>query len=101
MPREGDQLAVFVVTWSINRAKPNYDEARRRFIERLDQYPNARDSGLESVRFLQSNQTADQISGALRQRMDDNDRIFVSKLNSGEHQGWLDQDVWNWINQRL
>jgi len=33
--------------------------------------------------------------------MDDNDRIFVTKLNTGSHQGWLDKSVWKWIEPRV
>jgi hypothetical protein len=32
--------------------------------------------------------------------MDDNGRLVVTKLVSGQYQGWLDPDVWKWVNPR-
>lgn len=95
-------MAVYVVTWNINKARSNYAQAREAFITHLEgTYPCAADPGLETVRFIQSSSSADQIDSFLRQKLDSNDRLFVSKLNRGEHQGWLVQEVWDWINARL
>jgi hypothetical protein len=94
-------MAVYVITWNLNHEKPNYSQARTAFIQHLERMENIGDSGLESVRWVSSTSTADQVSAYLRQKMDDNDRLFVSKLSSGQHQGWLSQAVWDWINARL
>jgi len=94
-------MAVYVVTWNLNREKSNYGQARAAFIQHLECMENVGDSGLESVRWVSTASTADQVSAYLRQKMDDDDRLFVSKLNSGQHQGWLSQAVWDWINARL
>lgn len=94
-------MAVFVVTWNLNQERSNYAEARRAFIQHLERYPNCKDNGLESVRWVAADATADQISADLRQKLDSNDRIIVSKMKLGEHQGWLSKDTWAWINQRL
>lgn len=94
-------MAVYVVTWDLNRAKPNYTQARTAFISHLDRYPSIRDSGLDTMWFISTNETPDQIDAYLRQRLDDNDRLFVSRVRSGEHQGWLHKDVWDWINARI
>lgn len=32
---------------------------------------------------------------------DSDDRLIVTKLVFGQHQGWLDKKVWDWINARL
>jgi len=94
-------MAVYLVTWDLNKEKPNYAEARRQFIAHLERYENTKDSGLDSVRFVSTTLTADQVSTDLRTKLDKNDRIFVTKLVSGNHQGWLSQSVWDWINARL
>lgn len=94
-------MAVFMVTWNLNKERGNYGQARQSFIQHLDRYPNVGDQGLESVRWLNSNATATQVSDDLRLKLDVNDRIFVTKVNNGEHQGWLSKDVWEWINARL
>ena len=94
-------MAVYLVTWDLNKEKPNYVEARKQFIAHFERYENKKDAGLDSVRFVSTNLTADQLSDDLRKKLDSNDRIIVTKLVSGNHQGWLDKTVWDWINARL
>ncbi|MNC03952.1 hypothetical protein D3C81_831700 [compost metagenome] len=94
-------MAVFMVTWNLNKESGNYNQARLAFIQHLDRYQSVSDPGLESVRWLHSAATATQISDDLRLKLDLNDRIFVTKVNAGEHQGWLSKSVWEWINARL
>jgi hypothetical protein len=94
-------MAVYLVTWDLNTEKPNYAEARKQFIAHLERYENKKDSGLDSVRFVSTHLSADQLSDDLRKKLDSNDRIIVTKLVSGNYQGWLDETVWDWINARL
>ena len=94
-------MSVYLVTWDLNKEKPNYATARTQFVTHLDRYENVKDSGLDSVRFISTNRSADQVSEDLRTKLDDNDRLFVTKLTGGGHQGWLAKTVWDWINARL
>lgn len=94
-------MAVYIVTWNLNKEGSAYTQARDAFLRHLGKYQNVKDSSLETVRFISTAETASQISGYLRQRLDGNDRLFVSKLNASEHDGWLAQDVWTWIKARL
>ena len=93
-------MAVYVVTWNLNRER-DYNNARRVFIEHLERMDNIKDSGLESVRFVSTDTSAQAVSDYLRQKLDGNDRLFVSRLRAGEHAGWLEKHVWDWINARL
>jgi hypothetical protein len=94
-------MSVYVVTWNLNKEGAAYQQARTTFLNQLGAYENTKDSGLETVRWISTNQTADQVSAHLRQKLDDNDRLFVSKVSSGSHQGWLSKTTWDWINSRL
>jgi hypothetical protein len=94
-------MAVYLVTWDLNKEKPNYAEARKQFLAHLERYENKNDPGLDSVRFVSTNSSADQISTDLRTKLDNNDRLVVTKLVAGNHQGWLSKDVWDWISARL
>lgn len=93
-------MTVFVVTWNLNREN-NYAASRAEFIKHLERYPNVADPGLESVRWIDSSSDAPTISDDLRTKMDKNDCLFVSRISSGGHQGWLSQSTWDWINARL
>lgn len=94
-------MAVYLVTWDLNKEKPNYSTARAILISRLSQYEHMKDPGLDSVWFLSTDLIAQQIDEDLRKRIDNNDRLFVTKLISGGHQGWLAKATWDWINARL
>jgi hypothetical protein len=94
-------MSVYVITWNLNKERQNYDTARRAFIQHLERYDNTKDSGLESVRWISTSSTAEQVQNDLHTKLDANDRLFVSKLTSGNHQGWLSKQVWEWINARL
>jgi len=90
-------MAVFVVTWNLNRERANYDQARRAFVTHLERHTNRADSGLESVRWISTSWTAEQLYSDLAQKLDKNDRIFISKVRSGDYTGFLDQATIDWL----
>jgi len=94
-------MAVYVVTWNLNKERSNYDAARRAFLQNLERYDNTQDTGLESVRWISTTYTANQVVDDLRSKLDANDRIFLTQVTKGNHQGWLSQKVWDWINARI
>ena len=94
-------MAVYVVTWNLNKEGTAYQQARTAFLNHLAKYDNTKDSQLERVRWVCTTGTASEVSDYLRQKLDSNDRLFVSKVNSDAKSGWLDKAVWDWINQRL
>lgn len=94
-------MAVYVVTWNLNKERSNYDAARRAFVEHLEKFEHVKDPGLESVRWIYAaTWTASQVREYLCQKLDNNDRVFVSNVRKGERDGWLAQAVWEWINAR-
>ena len=94
-------MSVYLVTWDLNKAKPNYAQARENLLSHLQRYQHAKDAGLDSVWFISSHWSADQVDADIRAKLDGNDRLVVTKLVAGQHQGWLSQGVWDWINSRL
>lgn len=94
-------MAVYVVTWDLNKEKPNYNQARIAFVSQLDKLDTKKDPGLDSVRFISSSSSATAIRDYLKQKLDDDDRVFVSRLRQGEYQGWLNKDIWPWIRDRV
>jgi hypothetical protein len=95
-------MSVYLVTWDLNKEKPNYATARANFISRLNQYENVKDEGLDSVRFVSvNNWTSEEVADDLRRKLDKNDRLVVVKMTNTNHSGWLSGTVWDWINARL
>lgn len=93
-------MAVYIVTWNLNKERNNYDAARRAFLEHLERYDHTKDNGLESVRWICTTWTPDQIQKDLLTQLDKNDRLFISQVTAGNHQGWLNEEIWKWINSR-
>lgn len=94
-------MSVFVVTWNLNREGAGYDRKRAALMAAFDAYDCIGDRGLESVRFVSSAQTVQQLGDQLRSRLDGNDRLFVSRLHRGCHWGSLTPEVWTWLAERL
>lgn len=86
-------LCTVTGTWNLNKEGAAYQRARTALLNQLGKYDNTKDSGLETVRWISTGETADQIDAYLRQKLDGNDRFFVSKLNPGGYQGWLSKAV--------
>ena len=95
-------MAVYLVTWDLNREKLNYSQARVNFLARLDKFTSKKDSGLDSVRFVDTTWDAEKISNYLKKMLDSNDRLFVTKIHKGssERFGWLSTKTWDWIKAR-
>ena len=36
----------------------------------------------------------------LRQYIDDNDSLFITRIDSMEHQGWMPKSFWNWFKEK-
>jgi hypothetical protein len=94
-------MSVYLVTWDLNKEKPAYAQARQTLISHLERYQHIKDAGLDSVWFLSTEWSATQVDADIRTKMDSNDRLVVTKLVTGQHGGWLNKDIWTWINGRL
>lgn len=94
-------MAVYLVTWDLNKQKQNYNQARQNLIAHLARYEHIKDPGLDSVWFISSSATATAISNDIQTKLDANDRLIVTKLVAAQHYGWLAKNVWDWINARL
>lgn len=88
---------VYLITYELNKPDKDYQS----LYAALQNYEFIRDVNLDSVWFINSSATAEQISEYIRQHMDDSDRLFVTKLQSGGYDGWMHQNVWDWIRLRL
>lgn len=95
-------MAVYLVTWNLNREKSNYARARAPLVTLLDEFESHTDPGLDSVRFLSTSWDATQISDYLREHLDSDDRLFVTMVPAGTAQrnGWLKKPTWDWIKAR-
>ena len=93
-------MAVFLVTWDLNKEKPNYSAARDKVIAALSKCTHAKDSGLDSVWFVDTTSSIHEIYDYLAPNFDSNDRLVITHMKKGDYHGWLSTPAWTWINAR-
>ena len=47
-----------------------------------------------------SYKSAENIYDSLRQCIDDNDSLFISRIDNTERQGWMPKSFWNWLKEK-
>ncbi len=47
-----------------------------------------------------SSKTVDSMYETLRQSIDDNDSLFISRIDNTEQQGWMPKSFWNWSKEK-
>lgn len=97
-------MAVYLVTWDLNREGGLYKPTSDALHSTLDTFTTIKDSKLDSVRFVETSLTPTELRDRLRvAALDDNDRIFVVPItgtNGVNYAGWLNTEVWEWIEPR-
>jgi hypothetical protein len=94
-------MSIFLITWDLNKEKPNYDQARQKLLSYLSRYDHIKDTGLDSVWFVSSSDSAEVVDLGVRANMDSNGRLVVIELLVGHYAGWLSANVCSWIHERL
>lgn len=80
----------YLVTYDLNRAGQNYDG----LIDAIKSYSCKH--VMQSVWFVKSDSSANEISEHLRAFIDNNDNLFVGEINYN-HAGWLPQSYWDFL----
>ena len=47
-----------------------------------------------------SNKNTKSLYNALRQYIDDNDSLFISRIDNLDHQGWMPKNFWEWFKEK-
>jgi hypothetical protein len=88
---------IHLITYDLNKAK-DYTTLYRA-IGSLGEA--VRDPDLDSVWFLYTNLSAQQVSDHLLNYIDKDDRIIVTKLRQTEYGGWMMNTLWPWLQARV
>jgi len=95
-------MAVFLVTWNLNKEGAAYNAARDQLVARLANYDNVYDGQrLDTVCFISTMKTAADVYADLGQVLDQNDRVVITQMRAGSTVGWLSGYMTDWINARL
>lgn len=89
-------MAVFSVSYDLNKAGQNY-EALYTELKRT-QYKHI----MDSTWLISTTESAKEIYNRLSAKIDNNDLIFISKVNANQYYGSLrGSDIWQWISDRV
>lgn len=88
-------MAVYNVSYDLRKSGKNYtglyDEIKKRDWAHI----------LDSTWLISTTESATQLRDRLRTTMDEDDSIFISKVNRIEYEGWLAQEYWDWIRSHI
>lgn len=80
----------YAISYDLNKQDKNYDGLYET-IKNFNYY-----HVMDSVWFIKTNFTAQEIYDKLKPQIDNNDFLFISEINSNYY-GFLNKDVWNWL----
>ncbi len=86
---------VYLVTYDLNRPGQDY-AGLHTAIKALGAWWHY----LDSTWLVDTHLSAQQISDNLVPTIDSNDRLLAIGVTS-DYQGWLTEDAWKWINERM
>jgi hypothetical protein len=89
---------VIAIKYQLNKPGKDYTQLYSA-IESLGSY--VRDPSLHTLWFVATNKTVQQVDEEIRQQIDPNDHLFVTRLHFGEYAGWLSKDIWAWIGANV
>ena len=88
-------MAVLLITYELKTAGKDYSK----FFETIKSVGDWWHY-LDVVWLVDTVKSADEVAKALYPHFTKDDRLLVIKL-ARDHQGWLPQAAWEWINQRI
>lgn len=88
---------VYLITYDLNKAGKDYES----LYSALKEYQFERDADLDSVWFVSTSWTAGQIFEDLKHHIDSNDRLFITQIQKDGYFGWMRENIWPWINDRV
>lgn len=84
---------VHILTYDLNKVK-DYKKLYAA-IEALG--ATKRDPNLDSVWFISTSYTPAQASEYIRRATDSDDTHFICRVRPGERAGWMNKELWTWI----
>lgn len=87
---------IFSISYDLHQPGQKYQAVH----ERIKSLGSSWCHPLESTWLVDTHLDAEGIYSALKPILDDNDRILIMRVTR-PYTGYLSQQIWDWINQRL
>lgn len=86
---------IYLISYDLKSPGRNYSELYSAINNLGDvQHP------LESVWVVSNEGNAEEIYGKIRPYIDNNDFLFVVRLEESDRQGWLPKSFWEWFSKK-
>lgn len=85
-------MSKYCISYDLNENHKDYDG----LISAIREYDYIK--ALYSTWFVKSNDTAQDIYNHLKPYIDNDDHLFVIKVDPSDKQGWMSKDIWTWLN---
>lgn len=95
-------MAVYLVTWNINKAGSLYTPARDKFLSGFSglDVTYVGDT-LDTIVFVSTALPINTLYNRLAKNLDGNDRLLLNQVFKNCYMGYLDKKVADWLNTRL
>lgn len=86
---------ILAITYDLNKPGQDYDLVHSA-IKKLGDWRHP----LESYWVVDTSVTLHRAYEMVKSVCDDSTHLFVARIHSGEYQGWLPKEFWDWMNGR-
>lgn len=87
---------VYLITYDLNEEGQDYEALYKAIKSCCSSWCRF----MKSAWFIETTSSEDEIRDCLLPVMDKNDLLFITKV-SKQYKGWLTDDVWNWLKDRV
>ena len=85
---------IISISYDLRTPGQNYNELYKRIKSSIDWC-----HAMESLWFISTDESVYTWSERLKGCMDNNDYLFVVDITGQTRQGWMQQEVWDWLNK--
>ena len=85
---------IYAVNYDLRKPDRDYDDLYDT-IKSANGWAHA----MDSLWFISTSESVDTWSSRLKSVMDADDHLFVVDITGQPRQGWMNQDIWDWLKQ--
>jgi hypothetical protein len=85
---------IISISYDLNRPGQDYQDLYKT-IKQANSWAHL----LESLWFIQTHETVNAWSDKLQKQVDGNDHLFLVDITGKPCQGWMNKEMWDWLDQ--
>lgn len=85
---------IISVSYDLNRPGQDYQD-----LYNTIKQANSWAHPMDSLWFIQTQESVNDWSDKIRRKIDENDHIFLVDITGKPRQGWMSKEMWDWLDQ--